>query len=116
MLRYLTDENFNGIVLRGLLRRLPMLDAARVQDVGLSGASDSEVLAFAASENRIVLTHDVRTFSGFAYQRAARNELMPGVFEVGQEVPVAVAIFDLALLAECSLKGEWEGQVLHLPL
>jgi len=33
--RLLTDENFNGAILRGLVRRLPELDIVRVQDVGL---------------------------------------------------------------------------------
>lgn len=36
---------------------------------------------------------------------------MPGVFEVIQNIPAASAFFELALLAECSLDGEWEGQV-----
>jgi hypothetical protein len=116
MIRFLADENFNGIVLRGLLRRIPTLDVLRAQDVGLTGASDAEVLAFAAAENRIVLTHDVRTFSRFAYQRVAERQPMPGVFEVGQELPVSVAIDELVLLAECSIDGEWEGQVRYLPL
>ena len=33
--RLLTDENFNGAILCGLMRRLPTLDVIRVQDVGL---------------------------------------------------------------------------------
>jgi hypothetical protein len=41
---------------------------------------------------------------------------MPGVFEVGREVPIGAAIDDLLLLAECSVEGEWEGQVRYLPL
>lgn len=41
---------------------------------------------------------------------------MPGVFEVGRSVPVGKAIDDLLLIAECSLPGEWEGQVRYLPL
>ena len=41
---------------------------------------------------------------------------MPGVFGVGQTVPVAVAIDEILLIAECSLEGELEGQVRHLPL
>jgi hypothetical protein len=116
MIRFVTDENFNGIILRGLLRRIPTLDVVRVQDVGLTGASDPEVLVFAAGENRVVLTHDVRTFSKFAYQRIANKEPMPGVFEAGQELPVSAAIDELTLIAECSVEGEWEGQVRHLPL
>lgn len=50
MLRLLADENFNGSIIRGLLRRKPKLDVVRVQDVGLSGADDCTVLAWAAHE------------------------------------------------------------------
>ena len=41
---------------------------------------------------------------------------MPGVFEVSREVPIGVAIEQILLLVECSLEGEWEGQVRYLPL
>ena len=41
---------------------------------------------------------------------------MPGVFEVGSNLAVGRAIDDLLLLVECSLEGEWEGQVHYLPL
>ena len=41
---------------------------------------------------------------------------MPGVFEVSLHVPVRVAIEDIVLLAQCSVEGEWEGQVNYLPL
>ncbi len=35
MLRLLSDENFNGDIVRGLFLCLPDLDLQRVQDVGL---------------------------------------------------------------------------------
>lgn len=41
---------------------------------------------------------------------------MPGLVEVSREVPLGEAIEDLLLLARCSLEGEWDGQVLYLPL
>jgi hypothetical protein len=41
---------------------------------------------------------------------------MPGVFEVASVASIGQAIDDLILLAECSLEGEWEGQVRFLPL
>jgi hypothetical protein len=41
---------------------------------------------------------------------------MPGVFEVATGLSVARAIDDLVLIVECSLEGEWEGQVRYLPL
>ena len=60
MLRLAADENFNQDIIRGLLRREPDLDLVRVQDAGLSGASDPIVLAWAAAQDRLILTHDVR--------------------------------------------------------
>lgn len=41
---------------------------------------------------------------------------MPGVIEINRQVAVGLAIDDLILLAESSLKNEWEGQILYLPL
>ena len=41
---------------------------------------------------------------------------MPGVFEVSHAVQLGRAIEDILVLAECSLEGEWEGQVRYLPL
>ena len=41
---------------------------------------------------------------------------MPGVFEVSREVSIGRAIEDTLILAECSLDGEWEGQIRYLPL
>lgn len=116
MLRYAADENFNHDIVRALRRRLPALDLVRVQDAGLTGAEDPEVLEWAAGEGRVLLTHDVSTMTRFAYERTERGLPMPGVFEVARAVPLGRAIEDLLLLAECSMPGEWEGQVRYLPL
>ncbi|MBX3054804.1 MAG: DUF5615 family PIN-like protein [Caldilineaceae bacterium] len=48
MLAFLTDENFNGDIIRGLLLQRPGLDLLRVQDVGLIEASDPAILEWAA--------------------------------------------------------------------
>jgi hypothetical protein len=116
MLRLAADENFNNDIVRGMLRRRPELDLVRIQDAGLSGADDPVVLEWAAKEGRILLTHDVTTVTHFAYERIRATLPMPGVFEVSRAVPPGAAIEDLLLLTECSLEGEWEGQVLYLPL
>lgn len=54
MFRLLADENFDNDILRGVLRRRPGLDFVRVQDVGLIGAQDPEILQWAADEGRIL--------------------------------------------------------------
>jgi hypothetical protein len=116
MLRFVADENFNGAIVRGLLRQRPALDLVRVQDLGLSGINDSDLLIWAAREQRVVLTHDVTTWRRFAEDRVATGLPMPGVFEIGEHLSVRQAIDDLVLIAECSHDGEWEGQVRFLPL
>jgi hypothetical protein len=116
MLRLLADENFNGSIVRGLLRRHPDVDVVRVQDVGLSGADDCIVLAWAATEGRVLLTHDQHTVPKYAYERIVAGLPMPGVFVGETDLPVQQAIEDLLLLVECSTEHEWESQVRYLPL
>jgi hypothetical protein len=116
MLKFVTDENFNNTILRGLLRRNPHLDIVRVQDVGLSGADDLTILDWAAQKNRLLLTHDVATITYYAYERVQSGKSMPGVFEVNRSVAIGMAIDEILLLNECSVEGEWEGQVRYLPL
>jgi hypothetical protein len=116
MTQFLADENFNNQIVRGILRQDPDIDIVRVQDVGLSGADDPTVLAWAAQAGRIVLTHDVATMITFAYERIQAGLSMPGLFEVSRRVPAGLAIEEIILIAECSLEGEWEGQVRFLPL
>ena len=116
MLRFAADENFNGDIVRGLLRRNPKLDIVRVQDVGLSGADDPSVLQWAADQGRVIVTHDISTLAKHAFDRIAAGQPMPGVFEVKSVAPIGQTIDDLTLLAECSQEGEWEGQVQYLPL
>lgn len=116
MIAFAADENFNNDILRGLVRRNPELDIIRIQDAGLSGADDRAVLEWAAQQSRVLLTHDVTTITHYAYDRIKSGLGMPGVFEVGYALPVGQVINDLLLIAECSLDGEWEGQIHYLPL
>ena len=116
MLRLLADENFNGDVVRGLLRRQPDLEIVRVQDVGLAGADDPDILAWAAENNRIILTHDRATMADYAYARVAVGEAMAGVFIVNDRFPVGQAVDEIMLTVACSEQIEWSGRAVHLPL
>jgi hypothetical protein len=116
MLLLVADENFNNDIVRGLLRKKPDLEIVRVQEVGLRGADDPAILEWAANEGRVVLTHDAATMAYYAYERVKRGLSMPGVIEVADDLPLGQVIEDILLLAEYSNKGEWESQVIYLPL
>jgi predicted nuclease of predicted toxin-antitoxin system len=116
VLKLVADENFRREILRGLLAREPSLDAVRVQDVGLRQADDPTILAWAATEGRVLLTHDARTMIGYAYARVRAGQPMPGVIEVPRNIPTGRAIDELLLVVLGTLEGEMEGQVRYLPL
>jgi hypothetical protein len=116
MLKFVADENFNNDILRGLRRRNDAIDIVRIQDEGLSGATDPVVLEWAAGVGRLVLTHDVNTMTAYVYERVRAGQPMPGVVEAAREVPIGKAIEDVRVLAGCSEEGEWEGQIIYLPL
>jgi hypothetical protein len=116
MLRLAADENFTGDVVRGLLRRDPTIDIVRIQDAGLLGADDPQVLAWAGAEGRILVSHDRRTVPRYASQRVEAGLPMPGVFIVPQALSIGQAIEDLLSLCQCTSRVEWEGLVFYLPL
>ncbi len=116
MLKLVSDENFNGDILRGLHRRRRDLDVVRVQDVGLSATSDPDVLEWAASEGRILLTHDRDTMPNFAYDRVRAGLPMPGVFLVSDLTPLGQAIDEILLAVECLSPEECKDAVKFFPL
>jgi hypothetical protein len=116
MLRLASDENFNGAIHRGLLRREPDLDLVRAQDAGLIGSDHPTILDWAASPGRNLLTHDRATIPDHAYERIRSGLPMPGVVVVGMQAPIGTTIGDILLLARCGQPEELDGRVLHLPL
>jgi predicted nuclease of predicted toxin-antitoxin system len=114
-MKLLADENLDNTIIRGLLRRNPSIDILRVQDVGLSGVDDPAVLAWAADDNRILLTHDVATITRYAYKRVATNLPMPGVIEIRTDVAKGKAIDDICLILECSTAEDLDGQIYYIP-
>ena len=115
-MRLLTDENFDNDILKGIRLKNADVDIVRVQDTEVSRADDPTVLTWAAKEGSIVVTHDVHTFVGFAYERVAAGLPMPGVIEVSKKMPIGQAIDELLTLIGASDAAEWENQVVYLPL
>ena len=95
--------------------RRPDLDVVRGQDVGLNATPDPDILAWAAVEGRILLTHDRDTLPYFAYNRVKAGQAMPGVFLVQKSMPIGQAIDELALAATAQTPDECNDQVIYFP-
>jgi hypothetical protein len=110
------DENFNGDILRGLCRQRPDLDVVRVQDIGLNATRDEDILAWAAVEGRIVLTHDRDSMPYCGYERVRAGQPMPGLFLVSDVMAIGQAIVEILLAFDCLAPNECENLVRFFPL
>jgi uncharacterized protein with PIN domain len=113
--KFQADANLNQIILLAVRRREPALDFQTAMEAGLPGVNDPEVLACAAGEGRILVTHDRKTmprhFSTFI--TAATST---GVLIVPQYLPVAAVADDLLLIWYATEAEEWINQIRSLPL
>src|SRR2546427_3710509 len=61
MVRFLADASLRHAIVSGCLRREPAIDFLSAHLAKLEGIPDPDVLAIAAEQGRILVTHDFRT-------------------------------------------------------
>ena len=116
MIRFLADENFNRRIIQGVCLRLPEIDIVRVQDSGLRSFRDPEILEYAASQGRVVLSHDVATMKDYAIARVDTGRAMSGLILMHQGVTIGLAIDEIVLIAICARVDEWINRIEYVPL
>jgi uncharacterized protein with PIN domain len=116
MLRILIDQDFDHDILRGLVRRLHMLDFITAYESGLSELEDEKLLLWASSNNRILFTHDRKTMPGHFVKLFEKGEKLSGVIIVPRRLPIAQSISELEIIITCSEQDEWQNLIKILPL
>jgi uncharacterized protein with PIN domain len=76
-LKLLLDEMYSPRLAEAL--RVAGIDASTVAELGLAGAADSEVLAAAIAEQRILLTENVTDFTRISAEHLVAGLHHPGV-------------------------------------
>ena len=61
MVRFLADASLHHAIVAGCTRREPAIDFMSAHAARLDGVSDTDVLALAATLDRILVTHDFQT-------------------------------------------------------
>lgn len=113
--RFLADADFRRGIVSGLKRREPGIDFQSAQSANLEGLDDLEVLAIAAREGRLLVSHDFSTMPRH-FGDFIRKQRSPGAFLIPQDLPIAAAIEALLLIWAASDAAEWENQLTYLPL
>lgn len=115
MLRLLIDQDIDHDILRGLIRRVPHLDAVTAFEAGLSAATDPHLLTWAEREGRIIVTHDRTTMPMHAAKILGEEKNIAGLFVVPRSVPLHRVLDDLELMITCSENHEWINVIRYLP-
>jgi hypothetical protein len=113
--RYLADEDFRRDIVEAVRRIDSSIDVGVVQELGMSGTPDVDLLEWAAREGRIVVTHDVKTMTAEAIRRIERGLAMPGKLIVPQRVQGGLIAETMAEIALGSEDYEWFDVIEYLP-
>jgi predicted nuclease of predicted toxin-antitoxin system len=113
--RFLADADLNHDIVKGVLRREPGIDFRAATGGEFRRLSDREVLALAASENRILVSHDQKTMPR-AFAEFVSATSSPGVFIISQKVDCLAAIEALLFVWGASEAEEWTNRICALPL
>lgn len=113
--RFQADADLNQIILLAVRRREPAVDFQTAIEAGLTGFTDPEVLAFAAREGRILVTHDRKTMPRHFFEFLSLDT-SAGVLIIPQHLSVAAALDDLLLIWYATEAEEWINQIRSLPL
>jgi hypothetical protein len=115
VLRLLIDQDLDHDILRGLMRRIPRLDAVTAFEVGMGEATDPQLLNWAAMEGRVVVTYDRKTMPTHAADLMGAGENIAGLFVVPRSLPLHRVLEDLELMITCSETDEWVNVIRYLP-
>ncbi len=115
MIRFLADADLNHAIVKGCRRHEPSMDFLSANEAKLEGVPDPDVLAIAAKQDRILVTHDRHTMPRHFGAYLMNGGSSPGVFLVSQQVPIGEAIDALVLIWAASDIGEWKNRLVNIP-
>src|SRR5215472_2954749 len=92
VIRFLADADLKQHIVSGCLRIEPSMDFLSANDAGIHGLPDPDVLAVAAEQNRILVTHDFRTMPRHFGTFIESGQSCPGIFLVHQRTQLSSAI------------------------
>lgn len=114
-IKFQADADLNQHIIDAVRRRNPAIDFQTADEAGIRGLPDPDVLAFAANEGRLLVSHDRKTMPTHFANFVATQE-SPGVVLLAQRLLLGVAVEELLLIAEASEPIEWVNTIKWLPL
>jgi len=114
-IKFQADADFNHTIIQALHRREPALDFRTADEAQIRGLPDPEVLAAAAREGRILVSHDHHTMP-MHFANFIATQQSPGVFLLAQDLLIRITVEELLMIWEASEAEEWLNTLQYLPL
>ena len=112
--RFQADADLRQAIVIGAIRRQPGLDFRSANEAKLEGIKDLEILAIAAQDARVLVTHDRRTMPT-EFGQFIMTQTSSGVLILSQSLPISEVIAALILIWEASTAEEWINQIMSIP-
>ena len=114
-IRFQADSDLNQTIVKALLRLEPSIDFQTAHAANLRGVPEPDVLAYAANEGRVLVSHDITTMPRHfgAFIQAADSA---GVLIALQDAPLLTVVEDLLLLWLVDEAEDWVNRIRVLPL
>ncbi|MDZ8027893.1 MAG: DUF5615 family PIN-like protein [Nostoc sp. DedQUE01] len=112
--RFQADADLKQAIVTGTIRRQANIDFQSAYAALLEGKKDSEVLAIAAQDGRVFVTHDRRTMP-VEFGEFIISQTSSGVLILSQNLAISDAIEALILVWEASTTDEWVNQIMSIP-
>jgi len=99
--RLLADADLNAGIVDGIRARISEIDFQIAQALLPDRSPDPKVLAFAADQRRVLVSHDVNTMPQH-FREFIREQQSPGLILIPQRLSIGAAIDELQLVWECN--------------
>ena len=114
-IRFQADNDLDQRIITAVRRLDPAIDFQTAPELGLhKGVPDDQVLALAAAQGRILVTHDRKTMPDH-FEFFIASHTSPGVIIISQSLPIGRAAEGLHLIWAASEAEEYVNSIYSLP-
>ena len=113
--RFQADADLHQMIVTALVRREPGVDFQTATAAGLAGLLDPQVLERAATEGRVLVSHDQSTMPQY-FAEFIQHQQNAELLIVPQHLPYASVVEELLLIWAASEAEEWINRIAYLPL
>jgi hypothetical protein len=115
-IRYEADNDLNERIVAATYRKEPSIDFQTARKAQFDQLNDISVLHRAASEGRILVTHDKRTMPRHFASFLGEGNTSPGVLLViPQDAPLKSVVETLVLIWADNSPEDWENALTIIP-